>query len=160
MKILALNPDACTGCRSCEVACSFAHGKDFSLMDARVNTINEESRGFTIPTFCIRCQEKYCQNACPFNAIRIGVLGEILVDEKICTGCKKCLAACPYDGMKYSLSRKKANACDLCGGNPQCTRICPTGALQYVEKNLPIHLKMQTVAMQIKQIISKRRKKP
>lgn len=93
-----------------------------------------------------------CENACPFDAIKLNAEGLPVVDFEKCTGCAKCEAACPKKviGMapknmrvsvycsskdKGLLAKKFCNiACIGCG---ICAKQCQHGAIN-MENNLPV----------------------
>ncbi|RKY86031.1 hypothetical protein DRQ09_06570 [candidate division KSB1 bacterium] len=131
----------CTGCRRCEVACSFYHFKLFSRKYSRIKVVKIEEIGIDAPVFCIQCKEKYCLNNCPQKALYTGDYGEITVDVKKCNGCNLCSLYCPIGAIEiidgYPI------LCDLCQGNPECIKVCNTGALKIDEnkkKAVSLHL--------------------
>jgi len=76
-----------------------------------------ELRSFT----CLQCDEAWCMNACPVNAIAIDpATGAKVVIDSACIGCHLCSIACPF-GTVFTLPQSgKAAKCDLCGGQPAC----------------------------------------
>ena len=58
----------------------------------------------------------------------------VLIDEKLCVGCKYCIVACPYNARIYDEERGVADKCWLClpwvlgGGKPACVEACVPGA--------------------------------
>ncbi len=85
-----------------------------------------------------------CKLSCPFNAITLGPDKRPVVDEDLCTGCKKCVVACPRNLMrvdpidkvihvlchnrdKGAMANKIcAHACISC---KKCEKICPVNAI-------------------------------
>jgi len=118
----------CTGCRSCETACSFFHTGKVSNRLARIKVIHLYETGVDGPVVCAQCRERYCME-CPVSAITVGKNGEIIVAPTICNPCGSCEHLCPigaieqYDDLVY--------ACDLCGGSPKCVDACTEGAIVY-----------------------------
>lgn len=128
---LLLNSALCTGCRSCEVACSLAHEGSFWPEKARVQVYKNEAEGEDFPRVCRQCEEPSCMEACPEEALqRDPKTGAILVGAA-CTGCGVCAAACDYDAIRIDREREKALLCDLCGGKPACVQRCVVHALTY-----------------------------
>ena len=127
---LVANPTACTGCLTCETACSLMKtGQIFPAM-ARIHIDRDPFEGRFIPNVCHQCSIPYCLNACPVNAIGISEkTGAVLIDREKCVGCKSCQRACPYGMIVFDEEGEKSFKCDLCGGNPQCVKLCPTHAL-------------------------------
>ncbi len=131
-KLLQVTPEKCTGCRNCELACSYAHMVDGLLGASRIHvyTIKPMERG--IPVVCMQCYHAACMKACPAWAIRRNrETGALEVDYGRCIGCKACVAACPFGNMTIEPLLDSVIKCDLCGGSPKCVEFCPTGALTY-----------------------------
>lgn len=57
------------------------------------------------------------------------------VDSEKCVGCWTCVAACPYGAVRPGVvgHRKVAVKCDLCAdlGEPACLAVCPNEALTF-----------------------------
>ena len=122
---LVVNPERCTGCNSCVLACSFAHTKEYAFETARVRTARDAEHAEARPLVCIQCAEAPCLAACPTGALaRSAETGAIAVDSDLCTGCGVCRTACPYDGIHWDAASKRPLICDLCGGEPECALVC------------------------------------
>jgi Fe-S-cluster-containing hydrogenase component 2 len=136
MKALKIIPDKCTGCMQCELACSWVQTGTFqpSRSVIRVNVFDEEAS--YAPFTCFQCDEAWCMNACPVNAIAIDpATGAKVVLDSVCVGCHLCTIACPF-GTVFTLPHTdKAGKCNLCGGQPACATACPTGAIEWAEAN-------------------------
>lgn len=142
---IVFDPELCTGCQTCELACSAFHndGKTQPAL-ARLQVIRNPFGG-TIhnfePKVCLQCQNPVCMPVCP-------VEGAMYIDEKTgarcidetkcnaCNGDKRCIEACGnyYDPPRimFDLERSVAIKCDLCGGDPQCVTWCSNRALKYI----------------------------
>lgn len=132
-KVLRVDVNLCTGCRSCVMACSLIKEGVFSPTKSRIQILTNESKCLSIPTLCEHCTDPPCIPACPVNAIsQDKITGIAKVNKKICTGCGMCKEVCPYDSIK--IRDGKVYKCDLCGGDPECVKVCYANALQYVEK--------------------------
>jgi len=70
-KSLNIIPDKCTGYMQCELACSWVQTGTFqpSRSVIRVNVFDEEAS--YAPFTCVQCDEAWCMNACPVNAIAV-----------------------------------------------------------------------------------------
>ena len=126
-KRLVANPLKCTGCRACELVCSYTHFKEYLPHQAHIQIVTDDEACTDTPMTCHQCGHAKCLAACQFGAISRHESGGILIDTEACTGCGACAEACPFTAMK--LRNGKASVCDLCLGKPACIERCPTGAL-------------------------------
>lgn len=133
--VTLVDPNKCTGCRTCEVSCSLAHEKDIiNPFLARIRVQKDEEAGRDTPKTCRQCRNAPCAQACPQGAINFqAVLGAWVVDEDRCNGCGACVEACPFDCIFLHPGRQVAVKCDLCGGEPRCVRECSQQALSLRE---------------------------
>jgi carbon-monoxide dehydrogenase iron sulfur subunit len=122
----ALAPKDCSGCLSCELACSFQHVGYFDRFKSRVRILVDEERSKIDIHQCIQCAEPACVAACPAGALSVNEEhgGYIALDETICTQCKKCYQACEYHGAFWDEEANLPLICDLCQGDPQCVKPC------------------------------------
>jgi len=158
------DPHKCIGCKVCEVVCAVEHldreCKTVGTIDAPLlpKLFLVKTPKVTMPIQCRHCEDAPCANVCPVAAIS-EVDNKILVDEKICVGCKTCMMACPFGAMdlvpRYQdgqvimqevlttetedgVVQKEAmvaNKCDLCVGRvegPACIQACPAQALELI----------------------------
>lgn len=124
--------DLCTGCTTCQLACSARAAKGYNPRLARLKVLVEGENFLNRPIVCIQCENAFCLRSCPVKAIsRDAETGVVLVDKEVCTGCKACVEACP-DSMIQLDFQDKADKCDLCEGDPLCVRYCVPGALKLV----------------------------
>jgi len=131
--LLLVDPSLCTGCRTCELACSFFHEKVFSPSFSRVTVVVDYERGYFIPQMCQQCQDPPCVKSCPTEAItKNEETGAVEVDYDVCIGCLRCFEACPFGAIKIRVDNLKPLVCDLCEGDPQCVKFCPREAIKYV----------------------------
>lgn len=130
-KFLLITPDLCTGCRMCEMACSIHHTHTARQTQLRIRVAYESDASFS-PVPCIHCEEAYCMDACPVNAlVRDGDTAVIKVVDEDCIACMLCIDACPYGGITYSEEKGVVIKCDLCGGDPACAAYCAPGAIRF-----------------------------
>lgn len=120
----------CSGCKYCELWCSFAHEGVFSSSLSRIIVVKDDIIGLDYPLTCNQCDPAPCINVCRHNALIRDKRGIIKVVEEKCVGCKSCLDACPYGAINFHPIKLKPIICDLCGGNPVCISKCPTNALK------------------------------
>uniref|UniRef100_A0A7J3SM96 4Fe-4S dicluster domain-containing protein n=1 Tax=Fervidicoccus fontis TaxID=683846 RepID=A0A7J3SM96_9CREN len=140
MKILVIDREKCTGCRRCELACSFRHFKTYSLARARLHVVHTHGRESEGPVVCTQCG--LCEVACPVEGAIIRKAGVVLVTVKCDpTKCvQECIAACPFGVIHFDPKLNKMIKCDLCGGFPACVEACQWNAIQYIEAGAPYAL--------------------
>jgi len=131
-RMLLIDAEKCTGCRLCELVCSFRHYKAFNPKRSRITVIRDEEKGVFIPMTCLQCEDPPCMKTCPTHAIYRDENGAIRIDYDKCIGCKLCIMYCPFGGISIDPATMKVIKCDLCGGDPECVKYCPKGAIQYV----------------------------
>ena len=131
-QVLSIDPEKCTGCKQCELACSWIQTGAFqpSKSVIRVHVFDEQAS--FAPYACFQCDEAWCMQACPVNAIDVdGQTGAKIVLDDVCVGCKLCVIACPFGTIFYDKQADTATKCDLCAGDPACAHACPTGAIEF-----------------------------
>jgi len=134
IKALKIVPEKCTGCMQCELACGWVQTGTFqpSRSVIRVNIFDEEAS--YAPYTCVQCDEAWCMNACPTNAITVDAVGAKVVLDRLCIGCHLCTIACPFGTVFTLPGSDKASKCNRCGGDPACAISCPTDAIQVVDE--------------------------
>lgn len=120
----------CTGCHSCEYACSLYHEGVVHPAAARIHV--RRVKGIVdVLSICWHCTDSPCVAACPitpnkaiFKDKETGVIKYL--DEKLCLGvkCNKCVEACPPQYLRIHPKTGKPLFCDLCGGDPRCVKAC------------------------------------
>ncbi|HHT63671.1 MAG TPA: 4Fe-4S dicluster domain-containing protein [Clostridia bacterium] len=131
-KSLVIKPEKCTGCRTCELICSFKHTQETNPMRSRISVFCFEKVGFSTPIVCQQCSKPACMEICPVNAIsKSEETGAMIVDDIKCIKCKMCTVACPFGATIYDPVLDVVAKCDLCYGDPQCVKYCPSKAITY-----------------------------
>ncbi|MFH0900146.1 MAG: 4Fe-4S dicluster domain-containing protein [Pseudomonadota bacterium] len=129
---LVVQPHLCTGCRSCELACAFAHGAKGIPGSSRCVTVSVGKSAF-VPMLCLQCDEAACAKVCPTAAIVLDdSTGVWSIDQDRCIRCMACTVACPFGNMHVDRASSSVNKCDLCadqGGHPRCAMFCPSKCL-------------------------------
>lgn len=133
-KQLMINPEKCTGCRTCELICSYQRDKAFNPRHSAVTVTSCEEDAGWIPSMCPHCAEAHCVEACPSEAMYRAEDGTVKVDVEKCTMCKLCVDACPSGNVSFCHLSERVIKCELCGGDPGCAKYCPAGAIVYAEK--------------------------
>ena len=132
--------DACSGCKSCVVACHSLNGLEEDESWRDVGLLHGGSQALPVvqhvTTACHHCLEPSCMTACPVDAYEkdpeTGIVRHL--DDQ-CFGCQYCTFACPYDAPKYSRAKGIVRKCDMCssrlaaGEAPACVQSCPNGAI-------------------------------
>lgn len=127
-----VNPGLCTGCRTCELACSFTHGVNGRPGTSRIYPLEGGFKDLWVPVTCLQCDDPACVKSCLVDAITHNpVTGAYEIDEQMCVLCMACVAACPFGCSLHDAHVNKVVKCDLCGGDPVCAHFCPTKALRY-----------------------------
>ena len=133
-KVLIADPEKCTGCRACEIACSVKHAHVSNPARSRIRVMNWKNANLFFPVSCQHCEDAPCLKACPREAIsRDSGLASVVIDYTRCVGCRTCVYACPFGAMKFDGDRGRPYKCDLCGGTPLCVEICDDNALTFTD---------------------------
>ncbi len=128
---LLVDASKCSGCRRCELQCSFAHESRYWPEMSRVRVAKQESQGTDAPMVCRQCGTARCIETCPAGALRKDPQTQaVLLDKGACLRCYACAAACPFGAIHEDIEGFPL-ICDLCGGEPQCVQSCPTAALSF-----------------------------
>jgi len=134
------DPDRCTGCEACRVACGIENGDGLDTGWRQILTLNP-GRHPALPTShlslaCNHCAEPACMLGCPAAAYhRDEATGAVLLDPDKCMGCRYCSWVCPYDAPRYDEAAGVMSKCTFCshrlaaGAEPACIEACPTDAL-------------------------------
>ena len=153
-KILSVDAEKCTGCRTCELVCSFHHENEFVPAKSRIHIIKWEETGLDIPIVCQQCDIPVCENVCPVKAIRRdNETGAMLVDYDTCIGCRMCIMACPLGALYPDKEKKRIIKCDLCDGDPMCVKFCPSSAVQYSTPAKAMLMKKRSAAEKISEFV-------
>lgn len=127
-----VKPILCTGCRTCELACSFTHSVNGKPGKSRIYPISGGFKDLWVPVACLQCDDAACVKSCLVDAItRNPDTGAMNLDSDKCVRCMACVAACPFGCSLHDSFHDLIVKCDLCGGDPACALFCPTKALRY-----------------------------
>ncbi len=86
---------------------------------------------------CKHCTQAGCLDVCPTHAITRTDLGNVVVQQEICNGCRDCVAACPFGVISFNHETGVTAKCTLCndrihaGLETACAKVCPTGSIQF-----------------------------
>jgi len=87
---------------------------------------------------CYQCEEPYCADICPVDALCKREDGIVTLDVDKCIGCMACAGACPWGIPQFNPATGKMIKCDYCvdrldqGLKPACVTKCTTHALKFV----------------------------
>jgi formate dehydrogenase iron-sulfur subunit len=76
---------------------------------------------------------------CPTHALVRTSLGNVVVQQDVCNGCRACIAACPFGVISYNQTTGRVNKCTLCddrihnGLETACAKACPTDSIVFGE---------------------------
>ena len=144
-----IDSSACSGCKTCQVAC-----KDKNDLDPLMNwrKVYEISGGkwertgeaytsvpfaYYLSVSCMNCEKPRCTEACPTKAFHRNDLGITVIDHEVCMGCRYCEWACPYGVPEFDQASGMMTKCDMCsdyiekGIRPSCVDSCPMRALDF-----------------------------
>ncbi len=86
---------------------------------------------------CKHCTQAGCLEVCPTHALRRTDLGNVVVDQDVCNGCRACIGACPFGVISFNKKTGRVNKCTLCddrihnGLETACAKACPTGSITF-----------------------------
>ena len=138
MDQIFVKPEICTGCRSCEIACSVQHSKEKNLFAAVLQSPPPMKRVFVeqagqvkMPVVCRHCEDAPCLNACISGCLYKDAKGFVRRHKERCIGCWSCAMACPFGMITRDPDKHIAVKCDRCHKLevPACVNACPTKAL-------------------------------
>jgi len=129
-EMIVVDENRCTGCRSCELACSFQQKRSFHYNFSLIRIYrNKEREGFFTPRVCRHCEAMACAQVCPTLAIHRDETGITSIDKQKCSACGLCINSCPWLAPLLDPEENQAKICDLCQGDPLCVKFCNPGAL-------------------------------
>ena len=132
--ILKVNEKNCTGCRICEIACSFSHEEAYAPAKARLHVDFAWPNRYR-PVVCTLCG--LCAKACNTGALTIHPeLGYLQLIEEKCDMCGNCAEACPLHIIKFDKEKGIPLICDMCNGAPECVEWCQQGAIEVDERKI------------------------
>ena len=117
---IAVNRSNCTGCRLCELVCSFFHLEVINPEKSAIRIQKDDlDTSMNRPLVCRQCKEMKClngENVTPESEKKQFVWRQDRAEK------------CPFDGL--NIFDGDAYHCDLCSGHPQCIRVCTSEAIR------------------------------
>jgi Fe-S-cluster-containing dehydrogenase component len=126
-KVIVIDPNKCTGCHGCEMACSIKHFSQCSSFLSRIKIHEFRDVNTFIPITCMACEDAVCMKVCPENARVRMESGAVVTDEDRCIGCRACTYSCPFGASVVYPETGKTMSCDLCKDDefgPWCVKAC------------------------------------
>jgi len=128
--VLSYDPDKCTGCRYCEIACAFSHLGVLDISKANLKVVFDEAKRAYEVAHCMHCDEPVCAAVCPTEAIsKDETTGLVTLNRLRCVGCRSCVHVCPLGAPWFHVEEGVARKCDFCDGEPLCARYCSPKAM-------------------------------
>ena len=141
----------CTGCKTCQLSCKDENDLPIGVNWRRVyeygggdwvqhedGTFSNDVFAYYVSVSCNHCAQPACTKACPTGAMHKREKdGLVVVDSKVCVGCRYCEMTCPYGAPQYNTEKKHMSKCDGCfdrvdaGKKPICIESCPLRALDF-----------------------------
>lgn len=144
---LVFDPNYCTGCRICELACSFRHYDSITPLRSHIHTIFDAKANEFELSSCWHCDEPLCKAACPVQAIvKDEATGIVKLNPLTCITCGACKIACPLGLPWCDDSQRVYVKCDFCEGEPVCVKFCPSRALRIVTREEAMRLMQKLYA--------------
>lgn len=140
---LVIDTTKCVGCGACKGACHIRNGLPEEASYIHILSEGDPQKPRFLPVQCQHCADAPCAKVCPVGATYRRDDGVVLVDEKLCVGCKYCEVACPYQARIYNEAQGVVNKCWLCldyvlaGVNPACVEACIMGARHFGQQDDP-----------------------
>ncbi len=117
--MLIIDNNACWGCKTCEVACKQENGSINAVSMIHVSENGPRMMGdrleFTYEVnVCHHCEHPECVEVCMDEAIIKRDDGIVILDDRLCAGCRLCIEACPHGAILYDETENIAKKCNLC----------------------------------------------
>jgi len=128
MSKILVELNLCSSCSECEARCSYP----YHLLNQGFEALREK---LAREVFCRRCEQRFCEKACPKSALEKGEDGLIRRNVFRCISCYSCVLACPFGVLEKSYLVYHSNICDLCKEREaECVKSCPEGAIKVVKE--------------------------
>ncbi len=136
---LRIDPQKCTACHRCTIACSMKHHNTVNPQLSRIKILQFKGQGLNIPVVCMACEDAPCIKVCPMNARTRLSNGTITTNTEVCIGCRACVYICPVGGPTANPYTGQTMTCDMCEDDtagPWCVTACQNeGALTLCEND-------------------------
>jgi Fe-S-cluster-containing dehydrogenase component len=140
---LVIDTTKCVGCGACKEACAVHNQLPENTRYIHILSKESGAKPTFLPVQCQHCADPPCARVCPTKATYRRGDGVVLIDEKVCVGCRYCEVACPYQARSFDEERGVVDKCWLCldlvmaGGRPACVDACILGARHFGRQDDP-----------------------
>ncbi len=155
---VVVDPSKCSGCRYCELWCSYIHEKVFSTSRSRIRVVKDDITGMDFPVVCQRCEQMSCVSECPTGALYVDERGQLKLEMGKCLRCGVCSEVCPYGAVFQDPADGSPLICDLCDGSAVCVAKCPTNALSLYPVSEVVITGVESLGKRFKLAVSEYRK--
>ena len=87
---------------------------------------------------CKHCNQAGCLEVCPTHALMRTELGNVVVQQDVCNGCRACIPACPFGVIKLTTRQRVASTNAPCvmiasrkDSKQPAPKACPTDSIVY-----------------------------
>ncbi len=155
MNVFIFDVNKCFGCYSCQISCKDEHCGNDWMPYAKPQPETGQFWGKIVEhvkgnrphvkvsyTFepCMHCDEAACMTVCMVEAITKRDDGLVVIDPKLCNGCRLCVEACPYGSIYFNQALNLAQKCTGCAHlldrtnwtlGPRCADVCMAEAIKF-----------------------------
>ncbi len=149
---LIIDTTKCVGCGACREACTIRNQLPENTSYIHILSQDDGANRWFLPVQCQHCADPPCAQACPTKATYRLDSGVVLINDKLCVGCKYCEVACPYQARTFDEERGVVDKCWLCldrvadGGTPACLDACVLEARLFGRQDDPNSQVAQLIA--------------
>jgi Fe-S-cluster-containing dehydrogenase component len=149
---LIIDTTKCVGCGACVEACNIRNNLSEGKSYIHILPKEDELHHWFLPVQCQHCANPPCSSVCPTRTTYRRDDGVVMINEKLCVGCKYCEVACPYQARTYDEKRGVEDKCWLCldyvtgGYDPACVQSCIMGARIFGRQDDPNSEVVQLIA--------------